>query len=448
MNARPSKTRPLRLAAAFAACVLAVLALVDLRAERRFAPPRITERAAAAGALRAGAGRAPFELPADVALAGYRLFGRSPRDGATPLHARSLLVEAGGVRTALVLVELMTLPPELAEAIRRRAAAAGAACTLVVASHTHSGPGGYDRSFLPQLALGRYRQEVEGAILAAVESSLAAARADLGPALLALGEGEAAGLASNRDHKGAAVDARLTLAALGRPDGRRIATLARFSAHPTLNPKAVGPAGDWPGFVMERLDEGGGVSFILPGAVGDARPTRAASPGVGRVRALTFAESVLEALGGIELEPAQAEVPLGCASVAFDLPAADLRGMVPPGLGRLVSNLADPAAPREAAAIAWRLGELALIGVPAEPLAAGAPVLEQVAEEAGLRGRVVGLAQGYVSYLVGEAEMEKRAPSARNAWFGEALAPRVEEAARAATRALELRPAIGERIAD
>ncbi|WP_373049482.1 neutral/alkaline non-lysosomal ceramidase N-terminal domain-containing protein [Vulgatibacter sp.] len=436
MNALLSLRNPARLVVLFLLGLVAAAAGLDLRAGRQEAPPRLVASAGGRGALLAGAGRAPIALPPEVVLAGYQAFGRSPKEPSTPLYARSLLLEAGGVRTAVVLVELLTLPEPLAHAVQERAAAEGAACALVVASHTHSGPGGYDQAFLPQLVLGRYDPAVERAILEAVEASLVAARAELAPATLATGEALGAGLASNRDHKGEAVDQRITRVALQRPDGKMVATLARFSAHPTLNPRKVGPAGDWPGFTMERLEEQGGVAFVLPGAVGDARPTRAASPGKGAIRALLFGETIAERVGAIPLVAQEGPVALACAEVEFDLPPADVAGMVPEGLGRLASNLAAPTAPRTARAMAFQLGDLALVGVPAEPLGATAPLFERAAAARGLRGRVVGVAQGYTSYCVSEREMERRTTSAHNAWFGEALTPRVVRAAEAATAAL------------
>src|SRR5690606_311402 len=58
---------------------------------------------------------------------------------------------------------------------------------------------------------------------------------------------------------------------LQREDGRQVAQVLRFAAHPTLNPRGVGPHGDWPGVSMDLLEEEGGVTIILQGAVGDAR---------------------------------------------------------------------------------------------------------------------------------------------------------------------------------
>lgn len=440
VNALPTRSLPVRFLGPCLLAVGAVVGLVDLRPTPSEAPPRVVAQAAGEGALRAGAGRSAIELPPDAPLAGYRFFGRRAEEGAAPVHVRSLLLEAGGVRTAVVLVELMTMPPTLAAAIEERARAEGAACTMVVASHTHSGPGGYDPAFLPQLAIGRYDPEVDDAILRAVASSLAAARAELAPAVLAAGESSVPQLASNRDRRSEPTDDRLTAFVLSRPDGSRVATLARVSAHPTINPKRIGPSGDWPGFAMERLEREGGVGFVVQGAAGDARPKRSAAPGRGAVRTLLFGEAVAAAVREVPLQPVADPVALGCAEVAFDLPAADVRGMVPAGLGTLVSNLAVAAAPDTAQAIAFRLGDLALVGVPAEPMARFAPELEAAAARAGLQGRVVGLAQGYVSYGIGGEELQAHSVSAHNAWFGADLAPRLAGAAEVATQALLAEP--------
>lgn len=436
MKALPPRPRPVRLLLAAVAVLLAGLATVDLRPDRELTPPRPIARAADRGPLLAGAGKAPVDLPPDVVLAGYRAFGRKPERGAVPLHARALLLEAGSVRTALVLLELMTLPETLVEAVQERAREAGADCALVVATHTHSGPGGYDPSFLPQLVLGRYDRQVEAALLEAVENALTAARVELAPATLAVGEARVADSVSNRDHPGEPVDDRLTTLELLRGDGSRLAMVARVSAHPTLNPRRVGPSGDWPGHAMARLEAEEGVAFLLPGALADARARKEAAPGKGQVRAIHFGETMARMVEAVERERIPEPVGLGCAEVEFDLPPPDVTAMVPRGMGTLVSNLGVLGAPDRARAMAFRIGDLALVGLPAEAMGADAPSLETPAEEAGLEGRVVGVAQGYVSYGVGEREVEARTVSGRNAWFGAALRPRLVEVARAAVDAL------------
>lgn len=387
--------------------------------------------AAARGELRAGAGRAEVKLPADVALAGYQLFGRSPRQPGTPVYARSLLVEVDGQRVALVLLEQMTVPPSLVQQVERQARAAGAACTMVAATHSHSGPGGYDRSLLPQLALGRFDEETEAAILDAVSASLAAARADLGPARLEVAEATVKGLNGNRDRKGAPVDKRLGRLRLLREGGTPVATLVRWAAHPTLTPRGIGPSGDWPGFAMSGLEEEGGVAFVLAGAVGDTNVPKRATPAKGAEKPVRYGETIADRAKGLVGSTIDGPIALSCATAEVTLPPADLAGMVPAPLGPLVSNVVSPAAPEAAQVLALRLGPELLVGIPAEPTTAVAAAIEASSPDV----RVIGAAQGYVSYTPGEAEMDERVSSARYAWFGSALAGRLERGAAAAIRA-------------
>jgi len=419
-------------------------AALDWRPPRHEAAPRILAAETRSGALLAGAGRARVDLPAGAVLAGYRPFGREATEEGGPLHARSLLLEVGGLRTAVVLVELMTLPPSLAARIEERVQAAGAGCAVIAATHTHSGPGGYDRALLPQaVAAGRFDPEVEDAILDAVSASLASAGAELDLADLATAEGTLP-FGRNRDRPGHPVDDRLTGVRILRPDGARVAHLVRFSAHPTLEPRPFGPSGDWPGAAMAALEDEGGVGIVLQGAVGDARAdldaARALGGDAGR-DAETFGRAVARATTALRYHEVAAPVALGCAAAEFDLPRADLDSMVPWPLGRLATNLASLEAPASSRIAALRLDDLVLLAVPAEPTFGAALRAEEAVARAGMRGRIVSLAGGYAGYAPLPEDVAARVFSSRYAWFGSALAGTLARGAEATAAALLARPA-------
>jgi hypothetical protein len=261
-------------AAALVIALLYAVGSLDWRPPRPATSPRVLSADQRSGVLLAGAGRAEVDLPPDVPLAGFRPFGRVAKGPAEPTHVRALILEAGGNRAGLVLVELMTLPQSLAARIREKAAAEGIPCAILAATHTHAGPGGYDRAFLPQaIAVGRFDERVEDAIVGAAAAALASARAELSAADLSLGEARQEGLAHNRDRAGTPVDDRLTRVDLNRPDGTPVARIVRATAHPTLTPRKVGPSGGWPEVTMAALEREGGVAFVLQGAVGDATAT-------------------------------------------------------------------------------------------------------------------------------------------------------------------------------
>lgn len=414
--------------------ILLAVGSLDWRPERPESPPKIVGVVQSREALRAGAGRATLDLPPDVPLAGYRPFGRAPTEPGDGVHARSLLLEAGDVKVALVLLEQMTVPSNLVTKIETVARASGASCTVVVGSHSHSGPGGYDSDFVPQVAIGRFDERVERAILDGVATSLAAARSDLAPVTLAWSEKDTEGLNSNRDDRERPVDTRLGRLRFSRLDGRPVATLLRFSAHPTLTPRSIGPSGDWPGVTMERIESEGGVAFVLPGAVGDARVAKGAGGGRELPRVVGFGELVAEESRTLADVPLTEPIALACATAEFSLPPPDLGRMVPWALGPIVSNLVSPWAPEVASVAALRLGDVIFAAVPAEPLFDVGAAIEAGWERETVR--VVGTGQGYVGYTPDAPAWEAGAPSAANAWFGTALGPRLERAAETVIRAV------------
>lgn len=410
-----SKTA-LRIGGFLAVGVIATAALVDLRPWR---PPEAQIRVAlhAEGPIRAGAGRAIVELPREVPLAGYRPFGRTATGEREPIFARALVLEAGGVRTGLVLLELMTLPASLSERIARSLREEGIECALVAATHTHTGPGGYDRALIPQaLAVGRFDARVEAALVDAVKASVAQAAGSLAEARIFAGEGRAA-LARNRDRKGAPVDDRLLRIEIRQADESPIATLIRMAAHPTIAAREE-RSGDWPAQVMRSLEEGGGIGFVLQGAVGDALVR-------GKREVRCFGERVLQAAEALPLERIDEPPVLGCRLADFTLPPPDLSAMLPRPFVRIASNAALLFAPETSQVVGLHLGQLTLVGVPGEPTAAVGSRLEA----AGGRVRTVGLAMDYTGYLVEPADMEDRVFSARNAYFGAELTDRILDVA-------------------
>jgi len=403
----------LRLAFGTLAVALVAAALVDLRPWRPL-DPRIRTHLWAEAAIRAGAGKAPVDLPPGTPLAGYRPFGRPATGPIETTFARTLVLEAGGVRTGIVLLELMTMPASLAERIGRRLRDEGIECALIAATHSHSGPGGYDRAFLPQaVAIGRFDPEVETALVEAVHASLVAARGDLGEAVVKLGE-RRVWLATNRDREGAPLDDRLTKLELLRSDGTPVATILRVSAHPTLAPRDA-LSGDWPGAVMRELEEKGGIGFVLQGAAGDAMVA-------GERDLSSFAARVLAAAAGIEGIRIDQPPSLGCRVAEFGLPPPDLSAMVPRPLGRFASNLAVLFAPRTSHVVELRIGSLSLLGVPAEPTGA---VGARIEANRGWMVRTVGLVGDYAGYAAGAADVQDRVFSGRNAWFGAELGDRL-----------------------
>ena len=100
---------------------------------------------AASPVLEAGVGKADITPKLGYYLGGWTRADRIAGGQHTRLHSRALVLKRGGVKVALVSIDLFMVPGGLVKQIGDRLAARGFSEQNIVisASHTHSGPGGY-----------------------------------------------------------------------------------------------------------------------------------------------------------------------------------------------------------------------------------------------------------------------------------------------------------------
>jgi hypothetical protein len=391
------------------------------RGDRRAAPPHLLRAGEGAGALRAGAAAVAFELPEGTPIAGFaRLSFRS--DGVRdPVGARALVLEAPGLKVALVSAEILLVPEPLEAQVEAAIADLGLGGLVLAATHTHAGPGGFLRSLpFERLATGPYDPRVQEAIVTGIAEAIRRADAALAPARVAIARGAAPDLARSRS--GGASGAGLTAIRVDRPDGARVAEVVVFPAHPTILGKENRRlSGDWPGRLMASAD--GGVRLFVEGAAGDQS---VAGPATATPEA--FAGALSERIAALPAGGAEAAPALAYAAVEAALPDV-APGAVPAFLRRAARNLAHGALPPTVRVEAVRIGDVVLVAVPAEPVAAVAAAwrasLPACAE-------IVSLAGGYVGYVEEPERMAAGDGESVRTYFGPELAARLGEAARLA----------------
>ena len=386
--------------------------------------PVLVSQVRGEGPLRAGAAKVALVPPYPVVVAGYAPPRPEAGQADPPLHARAVVLEAGGTRVGLVSLELLSVTSEVLERVRVQAAASGLGEVLVMATHTHSSMGGYDSRLVAQLVgTGRYRQESVDAIATAAVAALTRAAASLADVKLEMGEVRDAGLVYSRSG-GAAPDGALTRAVL-RGQAGPVAELLLFAAHPTMVPRqrtSVDP--DYPGRLSSlRESEGSGVTLLLQGTVGNA--SVAFSEGQGLERVSGFARALSALAGKVSLSPVGETVRLSLARVEVAMPRPDASRLVPSLTRAAGDNLLCSSAQRVAEVGALTLGPLELLAVPGEPTVdAGARLVQRT----GATG-VLGLADGYVGYVEApELVKDGRGESMRQ-YFGPALLERLTVAA-------------------
>lgn len=402
--------------AALAAAALA-LAWTDRCGAWDAQAPQVLSVGRGKGVLKVGAAVAPLELPAEVTVAGYPPPRPTARGTAAPLAARATALDVGGQLVTLVTLDVLLVPARLQLAVQ----AGLPGRVWLLATHTHSGPGGQDaRPAAEVAALGQYRPAVEAALVAAARAAAGQAQARLAPARLELAEGALEGLTVARS--GASVDRRLTV--LRFLAGRPVAQWLVVSAHPTLVPAAqdlLDP--DWPGRLSRRAEAGDGpVTLVLQGAGGNATVdrTRATDPEA-------FAALVLEAAAALP-GGAVAAPDLGWAEVGFGLPHPDGSRLLAGWLRTPLENLLCAGAEHDALVAVLRLGPASLVLTTVEPSEeAGRLLLERARAT-----RVLGLANGYHGYLEPEAVARAGQGEARRQYFGPEFMRLLGDAAQAA----------------
>jgi len=193
-----------------------------------------------------------------------------------PLYAEAVVIDAGGKKLAIVGLDLGRSPAERSlQIIRKRIKdEAGIEWSFIAGSHTHHGPvleltdepgkgkGRFDAAL-------RYYKQMEDGIVAAILE----ANSKMAPAKMAAGSVRLENYNRNRHTKiePKPSDRDLEVLRFDTADGKPLATIVNFTAHPTtINAKILQFSADYVGAMKEtvRKEFGGSVVF-MQGAAGD-----------------------------------------------------------------------------------------------------------------------------------------------------------------------------------
>jgi len=328
-----------------------------------------------------------------------------------PLHADALVIEAGRRKLAIVGLDLGRSPAEGSlERIRKRIKEeAGIEDSIIAGSHTHHGPvlelseeegkgkGKFDA------ALRYYRRMEDGIVEAVLE-----ANARRQPVKIATGSVRLEGFNRNRHSKiePKPVDRDLAVMRLDDVQGKPLAIVVNFAAHPTMIPSSLLEfSADYVGAVKEAVRrETNAAAIFMQGAAGD----QSASPGA-RKGHQAFGEALgLEAARlalGLETEPvARPSLDVREQRFRFDsrtnfrnplIRTLFARAFFPELVANYVDEYADGIRPR--LTVALLNGEIAMVGASGEFFSAHSIRLKQRARLKQLF--FFGFANGYHQYF-------------------------------------------------
>ena len=192
---------------------ISALALAALAVAALVAP---APASAASQTLRAGAGQADVTPPqTGYYLGGFTRADRLALGQHTRLFAKTIVLERGGERIALVALDLFMIPAGMQQQVAR-IAGLDPANVLILPTHTHSGPGGFANfptyntaapspetiqdpsSFVELINPEPADRQLYTFLSTQISKSIRRAKRDLGPAVAGWGSGRIAGLTRNR----------------------------------------------------------------------------------------------------------------------------------------------------------------------------------------------------------------------------------------------------------
>ncbi len=250
---------------------------------------------------------------------------------------------------------------------------------VLVATHTHSGPGGHLEGWLAErLTAGSFDPGAAPRLVRAAVVALERAHATLVPvragALVA-----GLDLARNRRHPGGAREQDVSVLRLDRLDGSPLAVVFSYGVHSVvLGPSNLRHSADLAGAMRRRLDEAGFPALFVPGALGDQNPLHETrSPWSAEV---SLQEAELDRAG----ERGATAVRNAARSIATragaDLVYREIRAETPPlalrrgsllaWLSPLVASMIERFLSDDVAFSGLDVGNARLLGIPAEPATA------------------------------------------------------------------------------
>lgn len=407
---------------------------------------------ARAAGVRAGVARVDLTPPAEMkaTLGGYGARMNKPAEGVHDrIWAKCLVVSDGTKRYALVTADVLGFPPVFKIELVRRLADDGwtSEQIMLLPSHSHTS---IDMSAInpknvlkiPQIGL--FHKEVYELTLNNLAAVIRRAGEKLVPARIGTARTELEGWNRNRREGNHFSDRELTLTRVDAADGKPLAVLVNWTAHPTfMDDPDMMFSGGWPGHLQRTLEAliGDGVTVMyFNGAQGDQSPV--ARPGSG--------ESNWEKAERYGRELALATWPLWQktktsrdAAFAYDLVPVKLPkttyhpdfmktggeeyGLSKELMDRILSVLMVP---RSAVGL-LRLGDLLIVGIPGELAAElGMQIKRGVREKTGIAHPVIGgLANEWISYMISAEEYAKGGYESSVSFYGPTLAETVMQAA-------------------
>jgi hypothetical protein len=380
----------------------------------------------------------PMEENIPTQLGGYGDRAGKPAEGIhDTIHAKALILEWNGAKSALIAVDACSIPLCVVEESLAKADVDGLTLdrTLVPASHTHAGLEGFAldrRNIAGNPHIGVFSEDMLNFVTERIAKGLREADGALQPVKAGAGTTRVEGMNRNR-RKDEHVDQDMTVLRLDRADGTPYVVLVNYTAHGTImSPDEMLISGGWPG-VMQRtveavLDEGVTCMYIN-GAEGDISPMRAEG-GSNWERAEDYGRRV-----GLKASDLARDITTRKTKVFdvhsrwVDLPPqqaapdfVEIAGSEYHVTEEQLQQLLPAMFPSKAPLYALRLDNFAMVTFPGEPICEIGLSVKKVLADGGIKNPcVAALTTDHIGYILTPEEYRESGYEVTASFYGETL---------------------------
>lgn len=211
------------------------------------------------------------------------------------VYVRAVVFDNGVTKAAMVVADLLILPPAVTEQVKTKLSATGIPFEQVYfgATHTHNSMGGWSGGIVGELFGGKFNPDNVTWVADAIVKAVTLAQKDLTPATVAYHQLADTARVRNRAFDEGTIDPFVRTLQLVRSDGQK-ALICSYAAHSTITSSDnIVLSRDYPGVLVDSLEKGeANFAVFLSGAVGSMGPKVGVESDSDWVKVATEADSL------------------------------------------------------------------------------------------------------------------------------------------------------------
>lgn len=353
------------------------------------------------------------------------------------IKAKALVLKEKNRKYVIITMDILGIPSNVKPMVIEKLGdpSWGAENILILPSHSHTSLEMFalnDRNIFGNPALGIFQPQLLEFVVEKLAGLIRETDSDLKPISVGTQQVKLDGL--NRNRRGDSwVDNELTVTRVDLTNGRPLAVLVNWTAHPTItDEKDMWLSAEWPGYLQRELEQwigAGIVAMYYNGAEGD-QSVIAENGGshyeTTEMYGRTIAKQAYEAYIQINLEKDPVfEYQLKTVDLSARKPHPDFMktgGTEYQLSEEKIQGLLDYVFPAQTSIPVLRLGNLMIIGAPGEMIAElGIDIKNKVRASGVPNPAIGGLANEWISYILSENQYQKGGYESSASFYGPTL---------------------------